>query len=140
MATVIVGGVIANRLFNGGAAWTRLNYVLGLQKLGFDVYFVEQINPDAVTLAYFNRVMKEFGLTGKSALLHSRDSTSCTGMSYTALMEVADSAALLLNISGHLTATEIKRRVERSAFIDLDPGFTQFWQAQLLTEAMATIP
>ena len=44
---VIVSGPLANKPFNGGAAWTRLSYVLGLRKLGFDVYFIEQIAPEA---------------------------------------------------------------------------------------------
>ncbi len=41
--TIVVGGVIANKYLNGGAVWTRLSWILGLKKLGFDVYFVEQI-------------------------------------------------------------------------------------------------
>lgn len=39
----LVAGAIANKPFNGGAAWTRLSWILGLQQFGFDVYFLEEI-------------------------------------------------------------------------------------------------
>ena len=47
MATVLVGGAVANKLHNGGEAWVRLSWIRGLQQLGLDVWFVEQI--DAAT-------------------------------------------------------------------------------------------
>jgi hypothetical protein len=132
MNTVVISGVIANKPFNGGAAWTRLNYVLGLRKLGFDVFFVEQIKPetfqDANILSYFQRVMDDFNLTGKAVLV-SEDGQHCEGLSRQRLLEVADAASLLINISGHLTVPAIKDRIRRRAFIDLDPGFTQLWHA-----------
>jgi hypothetical protein len=34
---------------------------------------------------------------------------------------------LLVNISGNLTWTPLLERVRRRAYIDIDPGFTQFW-------------
>ena len=37
MATVLVGGAVANKLHNGGEAWVRLSWIRGLQQLGFDV-------------------------------------------------------------------------------------------------------
>ena len=44
MATVLVGGAVANKLHNGGEAWVRLSWIRGLQRLGLDVWFVEQID------------------------------------------------------------------------------------------------
>ena len=46
MTTVVVAGAIANKPHNGGATWTRLSFVLGLKRLGFDVRFVERIAPE----------------------------------------------------------------------------------------------
>jgi hypothetical protein len=43
---------------------------------------------------------------------------------------VAAEADLLVNISGHVHAPELMRRVRRRAYVDLDPGFTQFWHAE----------
>ena len=44
MATIMVSGALANKYLNGGEAWVRLSWVLGLKKLGFKVFFVEQIS------------------------------------------------------------------------------------------------
>ena len=43
---VIVSGAMANKHLNGGAAWARLNWLLGLRRLGCEVHFVEQIRRD----------------------------------------------------------------------------------------------
>src|SRR5262245_49392025 len=41
--TAIVGGALANKPGNGGNAWTRLQWLLGLRRLGFRPYLIEQI-------------------------------------------------------------------------------------------------
>jgi hypothetical protein len=51
-------------------------------------------------------------------------------MSYAELLEIAESAVLLVNISGHLDHGPILQRVARKAYVDLDPGFTQFWHEE----------
>lgn len=140
MTTALVGGVIANRYLSGGAAWTRLSYVLGLRKLGFTVYFVEQIARadcldargsvtgfrDSVNLAYFQQVTEQFGLAGAATLVYE-DGEDSFGLSYAELRDVARSADLLVNITGHLTLKPLKGPVRCKVFVDLDPGFTQCW-------------
>src|SRR5258708_13845909 len=82
MRIVLISGAIANKPFNGGASWTRLNWLLGFRKLGFDAYFVEQIDPaacvdeagqpalfeESVNLKYFRKIAAQFGLEGQAAL------------------------------------------------------------------------
>ncbi|HSR51014.1 MAG TPA: hypothetical protein VLV83_09295 [Acidobacteriota bacterium] len=41
---VLVAGALANKPHNGGAAWTRLSWVLGLRQMGFEVRFIETID------------------------------------------------------------------------------------------------
>jgi hypothetical protein len=142
MTTVVVSSVIANKCLNGGNAWAVLSWVLGLRELGFRVYFVEQISRDscvdatgAVTafersanLAYFERIMEQFGLSGSAALIYESDE-QIHGMTYEELLHIAEAADLLVNITGHLTLESLMRRLRRKAYVDLDPGFTQFWHA-----------
>src|SRR5438128_7265614 len=142
VTTILVSGAIANKRFNGGAAWTRLSWVLGFKKLGFRVCFVEQINKescvdaagkvttfeDSVNLDYFKRVINEFGLTDSSALIYDNGEQTY-GLTYGELLDVAESADLLVNITGHLSLEPLKRRPRLKAYVDLDPGFTQFWAA-----------
>jgi hypothetical protein len=142
MTTIVVSGAIANKYRNGGAAWTRLSWILGFKKLGFEVYFVEQIGrrtcvdaagavttfEDCVNLAYFKRIAEQFGLTGAAVLIYE-NGEQVHGTTYAELLDLAEAADLLVNISGHLTLEPLLRRLRRKAYIDLDPGFTQFWHA-----------
>ena len=47
MALIVVSGALANRPSNGGGAWVRLSWLRGLKRLGFDVFFIEQIENSA---------------------------------------------------------------------------------------------
>ena len=139
-STIIVSGPIANKPFNGGVAWIPLSYILGLRRLGFDVYFVEQIArqtcldiegnvsafQDSVNLAYFKDTIKKFGLTNSAALIYD-DGAQVFGATYGELLETAADADFLINISGHLQIESLTSRVRRRVYIDEDPGFTQFW-------------
>jgi hypothetical protein len=142
MATVIVGGALANKPLNGGEAWVRLTWTLGLRRLGYQVCFVEQIAPEhcvdsrgdqadfasSINCAYFERVTGEFGLEG-SACLVCGDGLETAGLSYPELIDRAADADVLVNISGHITSEEILRPPRTRVYVDVDPGFTQFWHA-----------
>jgi hypothetical protein len=142
MTTVVVSSVIANKPLNGGNAWAVLSWVLGMQKLGVRVYFVEQIGrescvdaadavtafEDCINLTYFKQATEQFGLAGAVALIYE-GGEQVHGLPYAELLEVAEAADLLINITGHLTLEPLLRRMRRRTYLDLDPGFTQFWHA-----------
>ena len=142
MTTVLVAGVIATKCRNGGNARAVLNWLQGLGKLGVQVYYVEQIASELCTddlgetvpfaesanAAYFEHVMAEAGLARASALIVDGGPVTC-GLRYRELLDVAEGADVLLNISGHLTLEPLLRRLRRKVYLDLDPGFTQFWHA-----------
>src|SRR6187402_3139592 len=129
MATVVVGGAVANKLHNGGEAWVRLSWIRGLQQLGLDVWFVEQIdsstcvdadgNPapfaESENRRYFDAVMAEFGLTERASLLYE-DGRESSGASLADLTCIAADADLLINISGHLRIPELTTAVRRRAY------------------------
>ena len=130
MAIAIVGGALANKPQNGGNAWSRLGFVLGLRPLGFDVVFVEQL-PEATqeARAYFERVCQRFAVEGRllTEPAPPRD-----------VLEQAEAASVLVNIGGHLTDPELIRAPGRRIFVDDDPVYTQAWHAQgLLGERLA---
>jgi hypothetical protein len=186
MRVVLVAGALANKLGNGGGTWERMSWVVGLRRLGFDVYFVEQIArescvdsagavtsfADSVNLAWFKAVTEWFAVADRSALIYVGGEKGvgyllserpggekgvgyllserpegccaqkvpdpffaadpffeCAGVSWPQLLELAESAELLVNLSGHLTLSPLLDRIRRKAYIDVDPGFTQFWHA-----------
>jgi len=128
--TIIVSGALANKPMNGGNAWSRLSWVVGFRKLGYDVCFIEQIdkqNCTAATLNYFRSTMEQFGLQQDSALLGC-DGSEMFGLPLSELVTRAKEA-ILFNLSGHLQLADITSAVRFRIYYDDDPGFTQFWHA-----------
>jgi len=126
--TIVVAGALANKPDNGGEAWVRLSYIRGFERLGLPVYFVEQIDHAACTdraLGYWDAVVETFDLVESSALVRS-DGVVLRG-DEKRLRAVNEAAELLLNISGNLTYEPLFSRFRRRGYIDLDPGYTQFW-------------
>jgi hypothetical protein len=118
----------------GGAAWAVLQYVLGLDRLGYDVLFVEQWEPQPEarpltqtrSASYFREVARTFGLEQRSALLRA-GTEETIGLPYSQLRERSRDADLLLNFSGTLTDPDLIGHVPVRAYVDLDPVFNQLW-------------
>jgi hypothetical protein len=142
VSTAIISGAIANKPSNGGNTWSRMSWVTGLRRLGFEVCFVEQISrtssvdaagavtpfASSVNLAYFRDVMEQFGLAQSSALIFE-NGEQIHGLPLAKLAALAQQSSLLFNISGHLTQPDIKNHAKCKVYYDDDPGFTQFWHA-----------
>ncbi len=124
MDTLVVSGAIANRHLNSGGAWVRLSWVLGLRRLGFDVWFVEQIDEatcvdaagapapfaESENRRYFDEVVERFGLEGRASLLYEGGRESA-GVPLAELLPVAQEAELLVNLSGHLSLEPLLSRI-----------------------------
>jgi hypothetical protein len=129
VAVAIVAGALANKPRNGGEAWVRLSWVLGLQRLGFDVHFVERLpTRDPFGRQYFEEVVGAFGLERRAALLDG-EGEALFGMGEAELAAIAGEAEILFNVSGHLDDGPILAAARRRVYVDLDPGFTQIWHA-----------
>jgi hypothetical protein len=120
--------MVAGDHLQGGAAWAVLQWVLGLRRLGHDVWLIEPV--DALTaprIGTLGAIAAEFGLDGRAALLCDRQTA---GLSYTSLRTVCRSADVLLNVSGMLTDVELIEHAKTRVWLDLDPCFNQHWHAQ----------
>jgi hypothetical protein len=138
--TIVVSGMIAAVPFQGGATWAVLQYLLGLRRLGHDVFFVEQLDPGSLlpegaslessqNAAYLDRVAADYGLDGRTALL-SPGSGETYGIDMPKLRALAKRSDVLLNISGTLSEPELLTAVPKRVYLDLDPAFNQLWQEQ----------
>src|SRR5205814_2924029 len=139
MRTILLSGMIAGDPHQGGATWAVLQYLLGFRRLGHDVFFVEPIKPSSLRPAgaslaesanagYFRQVTREFDLDGRAALL-LEGTTECLGLPYANVLEIGRRADVLINVSGMLADHALLERVPVRAYLDLDPGFVQMWQA-----------
>jgi hypothetical protein len=126
VARILVSGAIANKPLSGGEAWVRLSWLRGLRRLGHEVCFVEQIeSPDPVNLETFRAAVAALAPDCPVALLC--DGGDGEGLTHEEVVEWAQGADLLVNISGHLEIEAIKAGPRRRAYVDVDPGFTQIW-------------
>lgn len=129
MTTILVAGALASKPGNGGEAWVRLSWMRGLARLGFDVWFVEELAPGCEfpgARPWFTTVTAEFGFADRAILLDASGRV-LQGPADVAPADVAASAELLINISGNLRVAELLAAPRRRAYLDLDPGYTQVW-------------
>ena len=124
---ILLAGTFAGVNAQGGATWAVAQYVLGLADLGHDVILVEPVERSPEVAAYFTRATAALGLVGRAALVHP--DRSATGLDYSALIAWAKTSDLLLNLAGVLTDQELLGPSASRVYVDLDPGFTQLWQA-----------
>ena len=130
-ALIAVAGALANKPFSGGEAWVRMSWVTGLRQLGFEVVFVEEVaqRPAPDVLAYVERTLARFALTGAAALVDA-GGKAVWGLSDEALRDRLAEAVALVNISGNLRHRALAGLPRRRAYVDLDPAFTQLWTVQ----------
>jgi hypothetical protein len=117
---VVVGGSIASNFRNGGIAWERLSWALGLRRLGLDVLVVDQLDRErcvyrdgaepsyetCLNRGYFERIVEAFGLAGSAALV-GEGCESLSGPTYAELLDLAGEADLLENVAGNLRLEEL---------------------------------
>jgi hypothetical protein len=127
LAVVVVAGALAAKPGNGGEAWVRLSWVLGLRRLGFDAWLLEEVDEETAAAGrpFFERTVAAAGLDKRALLLVAGEAEG-----WREAAELADEATALVNVSGNLRDAELLARFARRAYVDLDPGFTQIWQAQ----------
>src|SRR6185503_19623385 len=110
---IVIAGSLAQRPGNGGHTWVFLQLLLGFRRLGFDVLFLDRLEPDMCTdragngcdlersfhLAYFTDVMRRFGLERAYALLFDRGRRLIGRERHGVLEHVAESE-FLFNVMG----------------------------------------
>jgi hypothetical protein len=138
--TIIVAGSLAQKPWRGGHAWVFLQYLLGFRRLGFDVHFVDRLEPgmcvdaggapapfrDSENLRYLTAVMAEFGLAENWTLIYD-GGQEVAGRERADVIELAGRSLLVLNVMGFLDDEEILGAAPLRVFLDIDPGFGQIW-------------
>lgn len=140
---MVVGAVVSIPPFSAGMAWNWMNLVAGLRRLGHEVWFVEEVEPDwcvdrrgrpcdferSVNRELFADLVERFDLHGRASQLYDRGEAT-GGVPFRALLSAVRGADLLVNMAGHVKAEEILDSVRHRAYVDQDPVFTQLWSAE----------
>jgi hypothetical protein len=139
MKSIVIAGSVAQKPGRGGHTWVFLQYLLGFRKLGWDVLFVDRLEPgmcvdeeghqvsaaESWNVRYLADVMRRFGLDRDFAVLC--DGGSTIGLTREKLIARVRSSAALINVMGFLNDEEILATARRRIFLDIDPGFGQMW-------------
>lgn len=138
--TIVVAGALAQKLGSGGHAWVMLQYLLGFRLLGWDVLLLDWLHPsecwdssgrpcnlrESSQLQYLLDVLERYDLRFSFCLLEGGKRTT-VGRTFKSLLSILRSSSLLININGYITEEEILGNAPRKLFLDIDPGFNQFW-------------
>ncbi len=136
MLRIIVTGLLAQYPL-GGVSWDYAQYVAGLHQLGHDVYYFEDtgqwpFNPFSGGVAkdcqfnvnYLARLLSRFGLQEQWAYRFPWQS-QWFGLTDRKRNDIIKTADLLINVSGTLWRPSDYSGINRLAYIDSDPVFTQ---------------
>jgi hypothetical protein len=138
---IIIGSAISIVPYSPGMAWNWMQHAVGFQRLGHDVYYLEQVEPQwcqdshgnpcrfevSENRRLFQSIMEQFGFMERACqVYHGGEATF--GMSLEALAAVCRQTDLLLNISGHVKMPLVLESVQRRVYMDQDPVYTQLWR------------
>jgi hypothetical protein len=126
-----------------GEVWATIQYLVGFQRLGYDVYYVEahastpsmlmeRAGDDSSAKAanFIAQVMQRFDLSDRWAFHALHDNGRCFGMSESQLMQLYRSAALLINYHGGTMPLAEHTATGRLIYLETDPVRLQveLWQ------------
>lgn len=137
IAIVATGGSSGIPEF-AGSTWVRLQYMLGLRRLGIDAFWVDHLacldprnsrhSVDFAT-SEFRRLASEFGFEDRYCIVYDGGATHF-GLTEAELSDLASEARLYLAIGGQPPPTGGMMQVPTRVYVDVDPGFTQTWALQ----------
>ena len=145
-----MAGALSQRPYRGGHAWVFLQYLLGLRRLGWDVLFLDQLDPGMGTdsrggvaplersanLRYLREVMERYGLSDRYVLI-DKATGAVHGVSRQEALAVTRRSAALINVMGYLDDEELLAAAPKRVFLDIDPGFGQMWRELGLADPFA---
>jgi hypothetical protein len=131
---VVVLGMMT-RMPVAGVVWQNVQYLIGLERLGFDVYYVEAHamtpsmfmeagsteDPTAKAVAFIEKVFSPFGLSGRWAFHALHDDGRYHGMSESAVKDLYREAAVIINLHGGTVPLPEHTATGRLVYLETDP-------------------
>lgn len=139
MKAIVTGMIVTSPV--GGVAWDYGQYALGLEQLGFEVYYLEDPGIPSYSYKPETGMYEEDPSYGIEFLKRSLALLSPTlaqrwhyravdgqtyGLDAATMAEVAAEATLLLNVSGGSVLRDEYLRCRNKILIDTDPGWNHF--------------
>jgi hypothetical protein len=147
---IAVAGSLAQLPHHGGHTWVFLQYLLGFRRLGYDILFIDRLEPgmcvdragnaapfaQSQNLRHLTNVMDRFGLSDCWTLRYD-GGRDVAGVTHADVLDRLARSELLVNVMGFLDDPELLAAVPRRVFLDIDPGFGQMWRDLELHDVFA---
>jgi hypothetical protein len=129
---VVVLGMVSRHPV-AGMVWLTMQYLIGLERLGYEAYYVEahgatpkmfmgaDDDGSALAAAYIDAIMRRFDLGDRWALVALHSDGRHYGLSEPQVKALYDSAALLLNLHGGTTPLQEHVATGRLIYLGTDP-------------------
>jgi GT2 family glycosyltransferase len=121
-----------------GVVWQTIHYLLGLDLLGFETFYVEAHartpamlmrtdadDSSAIAASFISSVMHRFGFDRRWAFQALHADGRCYGLSRQELSRLYRDAALIFNLHGGTEPTDELCETGRLVYIETDPGRLQ---------------
>jgi len=143
---VVLG--MASRHPVAGMVWLTMQYLIGLERLGYDAYYVEahgatpkmfmRADDDGSVLAaaFIDAMMRRFDLGDRWALVARHSDGRCYGLSEPQVQALYQSATLLLNLHGGTTPLPEHVATGRLVYLGTDPVIREIELHQQLPETI----
>ncbi len=135
----------------GGIGWQAIHYVVGLSRLGHDVYYVEDsaaqpydprvrslVDNCSYSVEFLRRTMERFGL-GDRWVYRDGVNDRCYGLSRERLEELYREADTLVNLCGATWLREEHLRCPIRIYVQTDPVYDQILVAQNNQDRLITL-
>src|SRR5919109_4838214 len=117
-----------------GVVWQTMHYVLGLERLGYETYYVEthartpsmlmrrkEDDSSVIAASFIARTLRRFDLGDRWAFRALHDDGRCYGMSERELERLFGSAELLINLHGATKPLDELASTGRLVYLETDP-------------------
>ena len=121
-----------------GVTYQFLHYLIGLRRLGWDVYYVEdssrwvfdvrdfELTPEASpNIEMVAPVLQRYGFSGKWVFRGTYEGGKCYGMSEDELMRLYREADAFLNVTASQELREEHMSIPRRVYVESDPFHVQ---------------
>jgi hypothetical protein len=144
---IVVLGMVSRHPV-AGMVWLTMQYLLGLERLGYEAYYVEahgatpkmfmRADDDGSVLAaaFIDSMMRRFDLGDRWALVARHSDGRCYGLSEPQVHALYRSAALLLNLHGGTTPLQEHVATGRLIYLGTDPVVREIELHQQLPETI----
>ena len=135
-----------------GVTWQFLHYLIGLRRLGYDPYYIEDsgrwvydprlndMTPDAASnVQSVAPILEAYGFADRWAFRGNYEDGQCYGMTPERILEVYRDADAFLNVTGAQEIREEHLQCPRRIYVESDPVAAQINVAQGEPEILAML-